>query len=67
MSGLVWRISKNYFDRKKGKNVKPMLSVYDDQNEEFISELAEMDEKEVTHTAESEEAAASEQAPAENE
>ncbi|MBE7100128.1 MAG: sodium:alanine symporter family protein [Clostridiales bacterium] len=67
MSGLVWRISKNYFDRKKGKNVKPMLSVYDDQNEEFISELAEMDEEKVTHTAESEEAAASEQAPAENE
>ena len=67
MSGLVWRISKNYFDRKKGKNVKPMLSAYDDQNEEFISELAEMDEEEVTHTAESEEAAASEQAPAENE
>ena len=34
---------------------------------EFISELAEMDEEEVTHTAESEEAADSEQAPAENE
>ena len=67
MSGLVWRISKNYFDRRKGKNVKPMLSAYDDQNEEFISELAEMDEEKVTHTAESEEAAASEQAPAENE
>ncbi|MBQ3019062.1 MAG: sodium:alanine symporter family protein [Clostridia bacterium] len=67
MSGLVWRISKNYFDRKKGKNVKPMLSAYDDQNEEFISELAEMDEEKVTYTAESEEAAASEQAPAENE
>ena len=47
MSGLVWRITKNYFDRKKGKNVKPMLSVYDDQNEEFMSELAETDDEEV--------------------
>jgi AGCS family alanine or glycine:cation symporter len=47
MSGLVWRITKNYFDRKKGKNVKPMLSVYDDQNEEFMSELIETDDEEV--------------------
>lgn len=51
MSGLVWRITKNYFDRKKGKNVKPMLSIYDDQNEEFISELFETDDEEVAYTA----------------
>ncbi len=39
MSILVAKITKNYFDRKKGKDVKPMLSVYDGQNEEFIREL----------------------------
>ena len=47
MNGLVWKITKNYFDRKKGKNVKPMLSVYDQQNDMFISELAESDDEEV--------------------
>jgi AGCS family alanine or glycine:cation symporter len=40
MSGLVVDISKNYFQRKKGMDVKPMLSVYEDQNEEFIADLA---------------------------
>ena len=47
MSGLVWRITKNYFDRKQGKNVKPMLSAYDDQNDMFIAELSESDDEEV--------------------
>ena len=47
LSGLVWRITKNYFDRKKGKNVVPMLSAYPEQNAEFISELAEFDGEEV--------------------
>jgi AGCS family alanine or glycine:cation symporter len=40
MSGLVVEISKNYFQRKKGMDVKPMLSVYDEQNEQFIKDLA---------------------------
>ncbi len=40
MSGLVVKITKNYFDRKKGKEVTPMLSAYPDQNEEFIADLA---------------------------
>ena len=40
MGGLVAKITKNYFDRKKGKNVTPMLSVYPEQNEEFIADLA---------------------------
>ncbi|MBO7297801.1 MAG: alanine:cation symporter family protein, partial [Clostridia bacterium] len=40
MSGLVARITKNYFDRKKGKDVAPMLSAYPEQNEEFIADLA---------------------------
>ena len=40
MSGLVVEISKNYFQRKKGMDVKPMLSAYPEQNEEFIADLA---------------------------
>ena len=40
MSGLVVEISKNYFQRKKGMDVKPMLSAYPEQNEEFIKDLA---------------------------
>ncbi len=40
MSGLVAKITKNYFDRKKGLNVKPMLSAYEEQNEQFIIDLA---------------------------
>ncbi|MBQ7924241.1 MAG: sodium:alanine symporter family protein [Clostridia bacterium] len=41
MGGLVARITKNYLDRKKGKDVKPMLSAYPEQNEQFIADLAE--------------------------
>ena len=40
MSGLVVEISKNYFQRKKGMDVKPMLSAYPEQNEAFIQDLA---------------------------
>ena len=40
MGGLVAKITKNYFDRKKGKDVLPMLSAYPEQNEEFIADLA---------------------------
>ena len=39
MGGLVVKINKNYFDRKKGLNVEPMLSAYPVQNEEFQAEL----------------------------
>ena len=39
LSGLVAKITKNYFDRKKGENVEPMLSAYKDMNEEFIEDL----------------------------
>ena len=39
MGGLVAKITKNYFDRKKGLNVEPMLSAYPEQNEEFQAEL----------------------------
>ena len=47
LSGLVCRITKNYFDRKKGKDVAPMLSAYADQNAEFVAELEEFDGEEV--------------------
>lgn len=57
MSGLLVKITKNYFDRKKGLDVKPMLSAYDDLNEEFIRDLA-------AENVENEENA--EEAPAEN-
>ena len=39
MSGLVWKITKNYYDRKKGIDVKPMLSAYPELNEEFEKEI----------------------------
>lgn len=39
LSGLVARITKNYFDRKKGQNVAPMLSAYPDLNEEFEEDI----------------------------
>ena len=38
LSGLLVRITKNYFDRKKGVNVRPMLSAYEDLNVEFEEE-----------------------------
>ncbi len=38
LSGLVCRITKNYYDRKKGMKVKPMLSAYEDLNEDFSSQ-----------------------------
>lgn len=39
MSGLVAKITKNYFDRKKGLDVAPMLSAYPEQNEEFALDI----------------------------
>lgn len=39
LSGQVARITKNYFDRQKGKDVEPMLSAYPEQNEEFKADL----------------------------
>ena len=39
LSGLVAKITKNYFDRKKGKDVEPMLSAYPDMNDEFKQDI----------------------------
>ncbi len=41
LSGQIVKITKNYFDRKKGLNVKPMLSFYEDVNEQLSQELSE--------------------------
>ena len=41
LSGLVVEISKNYFLRKKGQDIEPMLSAYPEQNAQFIQDLAE--------------------------
>ncbi|MBR6044276.1 MAG: sodium:alanine symporter family protein [Ruminococcus sp.] len=39
LSGLVARITKNYFDRRRGIKAPPMLSAYPDLNEEFAAEI----------------------------
>ena len=39
LSGKVAKITKNYYDRKKGKNVEPMLSAYPEMNEEFKKDI----------------------------
>ena len=31
LSGLVWKITKNYLDREKGMDVKPMLNIFEDE------------------------------------
>ena len=41
LSGLVTKISKNYFDRKKGLTVEPMLSAYPERNKELAEKLKE--------------------------
>lgn len=41
MNGLVWKITKNFYDRKKGIDVKPMLSAYPELNEEFEKDIQE--------------------------
>lgn len=46
LSGTVMKVTKNYFDRKKGLPVKPMLSAYEDMNEQFAKELAEEESSE---------------------
>ena len=39
LSKQIVKITKNYFDRKKGILVEPMLSAYSDLNEEFKKDL----------------------------
>ncbi|MBR2459603.1 MAG: alanine:cation symporter family protein [Clostridia bacterium] len=44
LSGVVLKITKNYFDRRKGLDVEPMLSYYPELNEEFKNELSGKDD-----------------------
>ncbi len=46
MSGLVVKIMKNYFARKKGEDVEPMLSAYPEVNAQFIQDELEGSEEE---------------------
>ncbi len=39
LSGKVVKITKNYFDRKKGEKVEPMLSAYPELNEMFKNDI----------------------------
>ena len=39
LSGLVAKITKNYFDRKKGADIEPMLSAYPELNEAFKQDI----------------------------
>ena len=39
LSGLVAKITKNYFDRQKGKQLEPMLSAYPEINTEFKHDI----------------------------
>ena len=46
LSGLIAKITKNYFARRAGADIPPMLSAYPDMNEEFRQDLlAEQAEK----------------------
>ena len=46
LSGTVVKLTKNYYDRKNGKKIEPMLSAYPDMNEEFKKDIMEgSDEK----------------------
>ncbi len=39
LSGTIVKITKNFYDRKKGINVEPMLSAYPEQNEQFKKDI----------------------------
>lgn len=43
LSGKVVKITKNYYDRKQGKDVEPMLSAYPELNEEFKQDVLKAD------------------------
>lgn len=57
MGGLVAQITQNYFDRKAGKDVTPMLSAYPEQNAQFIIDLQKEIAAENGETVESTETA----------
>ena len=52
MGGLVAQITQNYFERKAGKDVTPMLSAYPEQNAQFILDLQKENAAENAENAE---------------
>ena len=44
LSKQIVEITKNYFARKKGAMIPPMLSAYEDLNSELINEMKEQGE-----------------------
>ena len=57
LSKQIVEVSKNYFDRKKGLSVKPMLSAYEDVNAELIRQAEAEEQSEAEGEAVSETAA----------
>ena len=47
LSGVVVKVTKNYFDRAKGLKVAPMLSAYSDLNDEFARKVEEEEKESV--------------------
>ncbi len=45
LSGLVVKITSNYFARKKGENAEPMLSAYPELNDEFKEDIQTANEE----------------------
>ena len=45
LSTLTVKITKNYFDRKNGKDVEPMLSAYPELNKELTEQFEKENEK----------------------
>jgi len=52
LSKQIIDVTKNYFARKSGSAVSPMLSAYDDLNTRLIEELKEEEETEAANAAE---------------
>ncbi len=46
LSKQIVEVTKNYFARKRGEVIMPMLSAYDDMNKEMIAELREQEAQE---------------------
>ena len=46
LSGTIVKITKNYYDRKKGLDVEPMLSAYPEVNAELVAALRAESEEE---------------------
>ena len=51
LSGLVVKITENYFKRMKGEKLEPMLSAYPELNEEFRLDLMAEDSEQAPDEA----------------